>query len=110
MSIVVLPPGSPAPGTPPPPPAPTTPGTPALNADQAKMVRNWVAASALADAVAKDLYAFAYRIRDLHANPTQKAVPCADLPDATLPKISKDPTKAPPAPTCVSLFAVGDPP
>lgn len=83
LDIITPLPNPPAAGAPPPPPPPVPPGTPALNPAQAKIVRKWVAAIALADPVAKDLYAFEYRIHDLRDNPTQGLVSCDTLRDVT---------------------------
>jgi hypothetical protein len=44
-----------------------------LTPEQRAMIRNWVAANGLMDAIAKDLKGFAFRIRDLAANPTAGA-------------------------------------
>jgi hypothetical protein len=62
-----------------------------LSSDQVNSVRNWVAASALADSVAKDLYSFSSRIDDLSANPIVGRVGCG-------------------LSTCVNLYSIGDPP
>ena len=92
----------------PPPPAPPVPGTANLTAEQANEVRNWVAAVALADAVAKDLYSFAYRINDLLAG-----LPPGGLPSGIVPCTSLGiplPKGTDSGPVCLSLFPVTDPP
>ena len=95
----------PTPGaTSPPPSAPPVP----LTAGQTNEVRNWVAAVTLADAVAKDLYSFAYRINDLPAGLEKGSllsgiVKCASL-GIPLPKDTDSKAE------CLSLFPVTDPP
>ena len=94
-----------APGaTSPPPSAPPVP----LTADQTNEVRNWVAAVTLADAVAKDLYSFYYRINDLLAGPPDGGLPSGIVTCASLgvppPKDTDSEAK------CLSLFPVTDPP
>ena len=62
-----------------------------LSSDQVNIVRSWVAASTLADAVAKDLYSFSSRINDLSVNPIIGRVSCGSS-------------------MCVNLSPIGDPP
>jgi len=50
-----------------------------LTPEQRAVIRNWVAANGLMDAVAKDLKGFAFRIRDLAAKPTADVTTCADM-------------------------------
>lgn len=68
-------------------------GVPGLTPNQANIVRTWVALSALTDAIAKDLAAYAARISDLSKNPLNDRVSCAQG-----------------AGTCVTLTAIVDPP
>lgn len=65
-------------------------GVQTLPPDKAKLVRNWVALSAVADTVAKDLAGYAARITDLKLHPIGGTVACGTA-------------------TCVNLQAIGDP-
>jgi hypothetical protein len=73
-----------------------------LSPDQAKAVRTWVLLSAMSDAVAKDLYGFASRIKDLPTDLVPDRTTCQNAP-----KPPKGKANVPAV--CVKLFPIKDP-